>query len=150
MKNPNVLDEFSSTQLNTLSDSHSDLTQAREIGKTVLVVDDNQRYRKSLCTMLGTFLNKQEIFDAENIAAAVELARKRRPKLALVDVVLGNENGIDCARALTQLDHPPRVVLITAYPDQEFRRSGREAGASALLDKKDLSLDVIEQILEDV
>ena len=63
---------------------------------------------------------------------------------------MGSESGIECAKALTALDPSPRVVLITAYPDQEFRRSGREAGAAALLDKKDLNVEVIGQILDDV
>ncbi len=125
-------------------------TKAIDVSGSVLVVDDNHRYRKSLCDMLSSFLDQRYIFNGSSIAEAVELARHNRPQLALIDVVLGNENGIDCTKALMQLPHPPRIVLITAYPDQEFRRTGRNAGAAALLDKKDLSIDILRQIVADL
>jgi hypothetical protein len=41
------------------------------------------------------------------------------------------------------------MVLISAYPDREFRRIGLEAGAIALLDKKDLDAAAVRQVLED-
>jgi hypothetical protein len=39
--------------------------------------------------------------------------------------------------------------LISAYPDREFRRLGLEAGAIAFLDKKDLTTEVLRQIVQD-
>jgi hypothetical protein len=41
-------------------------------------------------------------------------------------------------------------VLISAYPDREFHRLGLEAGAIAFLDKKDLDVAAVQQIIEDV
>ena len=41
-------------------------------------------------------------------------------------------------------------ILITAYPDREFRRLGIEAGASALLDKKDLDAASLRLMIDDV
>jgi len=69
--------------------------------------------------------------------------------LALVDVVLRDEDGIQCARRLKTLTPTTRIVLITAYPDREFRRIGLAAGAVALLDKKDLDAAAVRQVLED-
>jgi DNA-binding NarL/FixJ family response regulator len=67
-------------------------------------------------------------------------------------VVLGHdtENGIQCARRLCTLDPQMRVVLISAYPDREFHRLGLEAGAVAFLDKKDLDVSTLQQVVEDV
>jgi hypothetical protein len=42
------------------------------------------------------------------------------------------------------------VVLISAYPDREFHRLGLEAGAVALLDKKELDTAVLRQVIDDV
>ncbi len=43
-----------------------------------------------------------------------------------------------------------RVVLISAYPDREFHRQGLEAGAVAFLDKKDLDVATLRQVVDDV
>jgi hypothetical protein len=42
------------------------------------------------------------------------------------------------------------VVLISAYPDREFHRQGLEAGAVAFLDKKDLDVATLRQVVDDV
>ena len=41
------------------------------------------------------------------------------------------------------------MVLISAYPDREFRRLGLAAGAVAFLDKKDLDAAAVRQVVED-
>lgn len=63
--------------------------------------------------------------------------------------MLGDEDGIRCVRRLMSLCPETRVILISAYPDREFHRLGLEAGALAFLDKKDLDLAVMRQIIED-
>jgi CheY-like chemotaxis protein len=42
------------------------------------------------------------------------------------------------------------VVLISAYPDREFHRQGLEAGAVAFLDKKDLDVVTLAQVIGDL
>jgi DNA-binding NarL/FixJ family response regulator len=73
-------------------------------------------------------------------------------QLALVDVVLGHtgDSGIQCTRRLRALYPQIRVVLISAYPDREFHRQGLEAGAVAFLDKKDLDVATLRQVVDDV
>jgi DNA-binding NarL/FixJ family response regulator len=69
--------------------------------------------------------------------------------LILVDVVLGDEDGIRCTRRLKAQNPDARIILISAYPDREFHRLGLEAGAIAFLDKKDLNTEVLRQIIQD-
>jgi len=63
--------------------------------------------------------------------------------------VLRDEDGIQCVRRVKTVSPSTRMVLISAYPDREFRRIGLEAGAIALLDKKDLDAAAVRQVLED-
>ena len=60
-----------------------------------------------------------------------------------------NEDGIQCTRRIKAISPASRIVLISAYPDREFHRLGLEAGAIAFLDKKDLDLPAIRQVVED-
>lgn len=117
---------------------------------TILLVDDNARYRSQLSRMVGKVCPEAIIYDAENIATAAQLTQRVQPHLALIDVVLGDENGINCTRRIKTLSPLSRIILISAYPDREFHRLGLEAGAVAFLDKKDLDANVLRQVINDV
>jgi DNA-binding NarL/FixJ family response regulator len=117
---------------------------------TVLVVDDNPRYRRQLQRMIGKVCPLAVIYEAQNLVEAVHLSQRIKPQLALVDVVLGDENGIQCTRRIKGISPQSRVVLISAYPDREFHRLGLEAGAVAFLDKKDLDAPTLRQVIDDV
>ncbi|MCU0494811.1 MAG: response regulator [Chloroflexaceae bacterium] len=116
----------------------------------VLLVDDSERYRTQLRRMVQNVAPGVVVFEAENLHEAVRLARERQPRLALVDVVLGSDDGIACTRQIRAASPDTRVVLMSAYPDREFHRSGLEAGAVAFLDKKDLDSAALRLVLEDV
>lgn len=115
---------------------------------SVLIVDDNTRYRQNLMRAVAAASPQATIYEAENIQQALALAGRVRPRLVLVDVVLGDESGIHCTRQLTTLSPSSRVILISAYPDSEFHRMGLEAGAVAFLDKKTLDTATLRQVIE--
>lgn len=115
----------------------------------ILVVDDNQRYRTQLRRMLGRVHPQAMIYEAPNTAEAVRLSGQLLPDLAFVDVVLADEDGIHCTRRIKHASPSSRIILISAYPDREFHRRGLDAGATALVDKKDLDTAALQQIIED-
>lgn len=119
-------------------------------GLAVIVVDDNQRFRKELCGIIGRNLPIATIYEAGNWAELHTLVTHVHPKLIFMDIVLGDEDGISHTRKIKQEFHDVKVVLITAYPDREFHRLGIESGALAMIDKKDLDTQTIKQILYDV
>jgi DNA-binding NarL/FixJ family response regulator len=118
---------------------------------TMLLVDDNARYRRQLRRMIGKVSPEAVIYEAQNIKEATHLTQRITPQLVLVDVVLGAaEDGIRCTRRIKALSSASRIVLISAYPDREFHRLGLEAGAIAFLDKKDLDIATLRQIINDM
>lgn len=138
--------------LGTTPVSHSSNTSVAQQGAkpTILIVDDNVRYRTQLRRMVGKSCPQGLIYEAENIAGALQQAAEMHPRLAFVDVVLGDESGIDCARGIKEHSPATRVVLISAYPDREFHRLGLEAGAVAFLDKTDLTAAALRELIEDM
>ena len=100
--------------------------------------------------MIGKLLPKATIYAAEGIHEALQQALHIDLQLALIDVVLGDEDGITCVRRLKAISPLCRIVLISAYPDREFHRQGLQSGAVAFLDKKDLDLATLRQVLDDV
>lgn len=118
-------------------------------GLTVLLVDNNARYRQQLSRIIGRVSPDCLIYEAESISEAIGLGEQIQPQLALIDVVLEDEDGIQCARRLRNVSPHTRMVLVSAYPDREFRRQALSAGAIAFLDKKDLDTASVRQVVED-
>jgi len=116
----------------------------------ILVVDDNIRYRKQLQRMIGKLCPRATIYEAGDIQGAIHIAERIQIQLAMIDVVLGDEDGIACVRRLKAICSKCRLVLISAYPDREFHRQGLQSGAVAFLDKKDLDLSALRQVIDDV
>jgi DNA-binding NarL/FixJ family response regulator len=117
---------------------------------SLLLVDDNPRYRHQLRRMIGKICPQVTINEAENINEAVQLAKHSEFQLVLIDVILGEQNGIHCASRIKAISPKSRIILISAYPDREFHRQGLEAGAIAFLDKKELDSATIREMVEDV
>ena len=125
-----------------------DAVSVRQVN--TLVVDDNARYRHQLLRMISKACRHTLNYEAENIAGAVQIAERVRPDLVLIDVVLGDENGIHGVRRIKSVSPSSRIVLISAYPDREFHRQGLAAGAVAFLDKSDITSAHLRQLFEDI
>ena len=122
--------------------------QAHEF--SILVVDDNQRYLRQIQRILARVCPRATLYEADSISAAQRLSQHIQPRLAFVDVVMGEEDGIRCARRIKTVSEHSRIIMISAYPDREFRRLSMEAGAVAFLDKKDLDARTLRQVIDDI
>ncbi|MEA4908160.1 MAG: response regulator [Anaerolineaceae bacterium] len=123
---------------------------AQPKGVTILLVDDNSRYLNQLQHVIGKAYPQAILYEADSIVTAVHLAQRISPQLVLVDVVLGEEDGIRCARRIKAVSQQSRIIMISAYPDREFHRLSLEAGAVAFLDKKDLDAVTLREVIGDV
>jgi CheY-like chemotaxis protein len=81
---------------------------------SVLVVDDDEVVGR----VLGRVLARQghQVWRAISAHHALWLARIHRPRLALLDLCLGDTDGIDLARALRAELPDLTMILLTAYP----------------------------------
>lgn len=145
-QHPEVLGVVGQEAVNAPADGASHSPKALAI----LLVDDNSRYLQQLQRVIGKVCPSAVLYEAESIVSAVHLAQRTNPRLVLVDVVLGDEDGIRCARRIKAISPQSRIIMMSAYPDREFHRLSLEAGAIAFLDKKDLDAVTLRQVIEDV
>ena len=101
----------------------------------VLVIDDDPELRLMIATALRT--KGYEVFDAENGAVGIEIARAQLPDLIISDIVM---EGTDGYETLTVLRNDPMTratpfILMTGRPNQAGMRHGMVLGADDYLPK---------------
>ena len=99
----------------------------------VLVVDDHEVQRVGTKEVLETDDDIVVVAEAGGGNAAVDLTREVRPDIALVDVRLPDRSGIDVARELAFHHRATRVVILSAYDDDNYVRGALEAGVAGYL-----------------
>jgi response regulator NasT len=92
----------------------------------IIIADDESLIRLDLRDML-THLGYDVIGEAADGRSAMELARRLRPDLLIMDIKMPDLDGISAAEELTRERIAP-VVLVTAYSDQGLVERAREAG----------------------
>lgn len=109
---------------------------------SVLVVDDH----RVLADAIGLVINGEPdlrcVATALNAAQARALAAYWQPDVILMDVRLGQDDGIDLATDLISAVPNVRIIVLSAFIDQALLTRSLNAGACALL-PKDGSLDEI-------
>lgn len=145
LQHPEILQQSSTQVPNRKLQTNSTVNPQASI----LLIDDNSHFRRELRQMINMICSQTMVYEAENIAESIQLINHINPGLILVDMILGKESGIQCTKQLMKHSPLSRIILISAYPDREFHRLGLEAGAMAFLDKKDMDLSSLRQILTD-
>jgi DNA-binding NarL/FixJ family response regulator len=112
---------------------------------TVVIVDDHPSFRTSARTLL-----ELEGFDVVGEAAdgesAVELAKRLRPELVLLDVALPDTNGFDVAERLA--GGPSKVILTSSREQRDLGRRVRSSGALGFVPKDRLSGPTLHALLQ--
>ncbi|MGE5288584.1 MAG: response regulator [Micromonosporaceae bacterium] len=101
----------------------------------VLVVDDHALHRDGIRQILGQQPGIEVVGEAESAELALALVNQLHPSVVLMDIRLPGMNGIEATRRIRR-DHPgTRVLVVTAYDDDEYVLGALEAGASGHLSK---------------
>lgn len=119
-----------------------------EVGFGLVVVDDNQSFADVARVVLER-QGRRVLGTAGTSAEAVELVAELRPEVVLVDLMLGDESGLDLAQVLAGdgSRDAPVVILISSYPRAEVAELIAASPAAGFLPKPELSSDAIHQIV---
>ena len=102
---------------------------------TVVIVDDH----RVLAELLSLALESEDDFTclghAQSVAEGAALIDKLRPDLVVMDVKLGDGDGVAATAELAARYPELRVVILTAYVEQRLLQRAAAANACALLPK---------------
>ena len=114
-----------------------------------LIVDDNASFREEMRGLLAE-QGLDVVGGAESGPEAFQQIAELRPDVALIDIDLGEESGLEVARRLHERpgqDAVPHVILISTHGEAEYADLIEASSAIGFLAKIDVSAATIRQML---
>ena len=115
----------------------------------ILIIDDHVIVRAGLRMLIGNQEGMIVIGEAGTRVDAIALASHEQPDIILLDLDMGNENGLDFLRELLAAAAGARVVILTGVRDPEVHRRAVHLGAMGLV-FKDKAAEVLLKAIEKV
>jgi DNA-binding NarL/FixJ family response regulator len=115
----------------------------------VWLVDDNDKLRVLIAETLERMgsINCSRQFDSPNGLLST-LASRNGPDVILLDVQMGEHNGLDALPAIKSLARETRVYMLTTFFDPGWHRQAMDSGASGYYLKGD-SIDRLVECIRD-
>ncbi|HEY4058528.1 MAG TPA: response regulator [Kofleriaceae bacterium] len=100
--------------------------------ESILVIDDDERVLSAMERQFGL---RRTVFTARNVDDATEIARKKRPDLAVIDMKLAGETGFDIVRRLKPEMPNTRFAIMSGYLTVDTTVEAIHAGADIVVAK---------------
>lgn len=114
----------------------------------VVIVDDQAMVREGFGALLDAQEDISVVGSAADGSEVVELVRRVRPDVVLMDIRMPRMNGLEATRAIHAMpgiEHP-RVLILTTFDADEYVFSALRAGASGFLLKDATAEDLVSAV----
>ncbi|MBE9515756.1 MAG: response regulator [Proteobacteria bacterium] len=101
----------------------------------LLITDDDKDILESLQDMLEYEYESLTIRTADSVDTAIKIAEDFHPDIALLDIKIGKDNGLDLIPALKQISPDTICIMMTAFRDASYAATAVKYGASDYLFK---------------
>ncbi|WP_331719235.1 response regulator transcription factor [Streptomyces sp. NBC_00158] len=112
----------------------------------VLVVDDDPLVRMGLSMMLGGAPDLRIVAEAGDGAEAVELVRRYRPDVVLMDIRMPVMDGLAATEALRAMSDAPEVLVLTTFDADAYVLRALRAGAAGFALKDTPPAELVEAV----
>jgi len=116
----------------------------RAIG--VLIVDDHPMLREGIAAAIERQPDLTVVGEARNGFEAVEMARKLRPDVTLMDIQMPGMGGLEAIATIRAEQPEAAIVVLTTYPGDTQALRALRAGASGYLLKSCIRKDLLDTI----
>jgi DNA-binding NarL/FixJ family response regulator len=115
---------------------------------TVLLVDDNEKVREALRSMLENYSEITVTGEAADGVTAFHLAMSLRPAVVLMDFGMSRMSGVDATRRIKGLLPDTVIIGLSVHKDRHIESAMLAAGASVFL-PKDIHPDELVAAIRD-
>ena len=117
----------------------------------IYIADDSKEVRQRLVDLVSGLPEVRLVGQTGDAHAAIADIQRLQPDVAILDIRLVNGNGIEVLEIVKLLKSPPLAIMLTAFPNLQYRRRCMSAGADYFFDKTsefDRIVDVLRSVIK--
>ena len=103
----------------------------------VVLVDDSLIVRERVANIISEIPGVKVIGEAGNSFEAIEVVRKTKPDVVILDIKMPGESGLQVLRKLRKEFEELKIIMLTNYPDSQYKAECLMHGADYFLSKTD-------------
>ena len=115
--------------------------------KSLLIVDDDNPFRERLARAMEK--KGFTVSQAESVKNGIALVKQKKPAFAVVDLRLGDGNGLQVVKEIQTLNSESRVIMLTGYGNIPTAVAAIKEGATDYLAKPADADDIERALLAD-
>jgi DNA-binding NarL/FixJ family response regulator len=112
----------------------------------VLVVDDNQSVRRSICQILRSEAGFEVVCEAVDGTDAIRKIREHTPDVVLLDITMPAMNGLEVAEIIKTELPAVQVLIVSQHDSRGFQWAALAAGVSGYINKSNVGRDLIPEL----
>ena len=116
----------------------------------IVVVDNHPLFIRGLVSLIESRHEYKVVAEASTLPDALTIAKKEKPDLAIVEINLGNENGIDIIPRLKSQCPDTAILVLSMYDERYYSERALRLGARGYIMKTEPAnkvLDAVRMIL---
>jgi len=110
----------------------------------ILTVDDQMGIDSFFYEFFS--VRSYEVFNALSGKEAIEVVRKEKPRIVLLDINMKGMNGIETLKKIKEIDKNIVVIMVTGVKDDDVINEALSAGADDYITKP-LSLEYLDKVV---
>ena len=116
----------------------------------ILIVDDNAHVRNALRICLQMNRGHEICGEAESGQHGMELAKRLKPDIVLLDYAMPNMNGLEAARLISASMPQRGMILFSMFASDELRNLAQATGVRAVVSKDVGGVHALVEVIEKI
>jgi DNA-binding NarL/FixJ family response regulator len=112
----------------------------------ILIVEDHPLFSKGLAALIESKQGYRVVGEAASLSEAMKIAEQKKPNLAIVDINLGNESGLDLILRLKARNPDIAILILSMYDERYYSERVLRLGARGYIMKDKAPNKVMEAI----
>lgn len=115
---------------------------------TVVLAEDHVVVRQGLRALLESDPRFVVVGEAADGLEAVELVKRRKPTVLIIDLMMPGLDGLATTRKLSRLKSDTRVIILSMYGDQAYVLTALKSGAAGYVVKESCGAELFQAMRE--
>lgn len=113
----------------------------------VLIIDDQPLYSEALASLVQTAFQSVNVVESTDSAEVMEIIRNQPVDLVILDVVLGDRDGMRLAKNILATGYQGKILFISSRDYSSLSKAAFEMGAHGFLNKNEAKATIMNAIV---